>query len=76
MEIRDVEEVFALFVQWLYTQQIANAEDDFPAPELLIKLWLLAETLRVSELQNQVIDTIERRRAATGMVSMGMLRFI
>jgi hypothetical protein len=77
MELQDVEEeVFALFVQWLYTQQIATAEDDFPAAELLIKLWLLAEKLRVPELQNQVVDTIERRRAATGTVSTGMLRFI
>jgi hypothetical protein len=39
VELQDVEEeVFEVFVQWLYSQRLANTENEFPAAHVLIKL--------------------------------------
>lgn len=63
-------EVFGLFVQWLYTQDIMDPDSSttgetikkqMPSTTHLIELWLLAEYLQVPKLQNYVLKVIKER---------------
>jgi hypothetical protein len=66
--------VFGLFVEWLYTKDIAliECEDkalsekerynkDKPTAVQLVRLWLLAEYLQVPQLQNLAIDVMQQK---------------
>ncbi|TVY78457.1 hypothetical protein LSUE1_G006516 [Lachnellula suecica] len=55
--------VFGMFVNWLYTQSIAQTKDesDFHS---LVELWILADRLLIPTLQNDTLEAIDRRRVA------------
>jgi hypothetical protein len=77
MVLEDIEEqVFALFVNWIYTQEVVHEDGQSPGAKLLIKLWVLAQKLLVPELQNQMIEAIEKRRKADNIIHTGMLEYV
>lgn len=51
---------FEFFVQWLYTHTLAHEELDVPKPAYfkLIRLYILADSLQIEALKNDVIDEI------------------
>lgn len=49
---------FGLFVNWLYTSQLADVEGKSAPLEDLLDLWLFADKALVPSLQNQTIDAI------------------
>ncbi|KAH9212761.1 hypothetical protein DL95DRAFT_391069 [Leptodontidium sp. 2 PMI_412] len=59
-------EIFGIFVNWLYTQEIMSEDGEAPSVRSLVYLWLLADRILVSSLQNQAIDLIERTRQQKG----------
>lgn len=67
MDLYEVKpEIFGIFVNWLYTQEIMSGDGEAPSVRSLVYLWLLADRILVSSLQNQAIDLIERTRQQKG----------
>jgi hypothetical protein len=62
-------EVFGVFVQWLYTQQIIEPEESqrtLSQPRRLMSLWILADKVLVPRLQNETFRRIDCfRKGAT-----------
>ena len=62
---------FALFVRWLYTQDIEDAMAANDHKEIsayyaaLVRLWILAEKFMLSRLQNAVLEVLEKLRIST-----------
>jgi len=75
LDLEDTEpHVFGTFVNWLYSQNIENAEGEIPDDSTLVNLWLLADKCLVPKLQNQVIRNLDRRakeKAVKDMVAHG-----
>lgn len=51
-----------MFVNWLYTQQIALDGRQFPSLFSLLRLWVLADMVLVPKLQNEILRQVEMRR--------------
>ena len=73
MDLEDTEpHVFGTFVNWLYSQDIENAEGEVPDDATLVNLWLLADKCLVPKLQNQVMRALDKRardKASTSVVA-------
>lgn len=56
------ETAFELMVNWIYTQQLDDVEDNkaYWVLDDLVELWLLADKLRIHQLQNQTIEAIDK----------------
>lgn len=66
LDLEDTEpHVFGTFVNWLYSQDIENAEGEVPDDSTLVNLWLLADRLLVPKLQNHVIRALARNDKPT-----------
>jgi hypothetical protein len=59
-----------MFVNWLYTQDIADGERDLPESNNLIDLWILADRFIVPRLQNQAMELIIDNRTRVGSISV------
>ncbi|RDL36028.1 uncharacterized protein BP5553_06640 [Venustampulla echinocandica] len=55
--------LFAIFVNWIYTQKIVADDNYAPTLFSLIQLWILADRLLVPKLQNKILGQLEIRRA-------------
>ena len=59
IDLEDIDnEVFDIFVQWLYTSRLRKQDRKLPRGNLLIKLWVLADMLMVRKLQSNAICAI------------------
>jgi len=57
--LEDVEpEIFSIYVNWTYGQQIRNGDSGELEGDKLLKLWLLADRLPVPKLQNQAMNAL------------------
>jgi hypothetical protein len=60
-------DVFGLFVQWMYSAPhyevgLINGRGQPVYQHRLMKVWVLAKTLRIPRLQNSAVDALEARR--------------
>lgn len=73
LDLEDTEpHVFGTFVNWLYSQDIENAEGEVPDDSTLVNLWLLADKCLVPRLQNQVMRALDKRakdKASNGVAA-------
>lgn len=70
------EEVFGIFVQWLYTQTIQDSKAQLPSRELLFELWILADKILVPALQNQTIEALNELRITTSIIEISDIRHV
>ncbi|TVY45882.1 hypothetical protein LSUB1_G000478 [Lachnellula subtilissima] len=67
MDIVDVDpKVFALFLNWLYTQNVAQDQDNAQTLGTFINLWLLDDRFLIPKLQNETLVALDWRRMETG----------
>jgi hypothetical protein len=77
IDLDDVDtEVFGLFVQWLYTQDLRSVDKDYPMGDLLIKLWVLADRLIAPKCQNSTVCAIEARLRRDKFVRTDQVKYI
>ncbi len=67
LELEDADaDAFGIFVNWLYTPNIADNEGQLPSCEELMSLWLLADFVLVPRLQNKATEKLEEARRLRG----------
>jgi hypothetical protein len=77
MVLEDVEEeIFALFVNWLYSQKVEDAGEEIPDQDDLIRLWVLGQRLLVPKLQDQTIDALHKRSDEDWTAPTHMTKYI
>ena len=68
--------VFGTLLNWIFTQRLEDLNGELPKAKTLIRLWVLADKLLVPELQNLVIDAINKRVELNGYVQDNMCSYI
>lgn len=69
-------EVFELFLQWSYFQNLVIDGNELPSGHNLVRLWVFAKIYDAPVLQNQVIDRIELRRQMDKIVAGDHLNYV
>jgi hypothetical protein len=62
-------DVFGIFVNWLYTQTVVDANGELPTCSALLNLWMFADRVLSPKLQNQTIECLEKVRIKVGRLS-------
>ncbi|TVY19578.1 hypothetical protein LARI1_G003407 [Lachnellula arida] len=67
IDIVDVRpKAFGLFVNWLYTQNVVQDQDNAPPMINLVDLWLLGDRFLIPSLQNETLVALDQDRVGTG----------
>lgn len=77
----DTEDTIALFVQWIYSQQLEtqiDGDDDIliAFAQSLVRLWVLAVKLLVPGLQDASIKLLESTHRISKQVPISMVSFV
>ncbi|KAL2075228.1 hypothetical protein VTL71DRAFT_171 [Oculimacula yallundae] len=70
------DHVFGLFVNWLYTEKVANKHGKPPFQHRLMELWVLAKRLEMPGLSNAALDALEARRRQEGAFRTKSLAYV
>jgi len=75
--LADVDnDVFGLFVQWLYTQSLLNKNSQPAYQHRSMALWVLAKRLQMPALQNDCLDVLEERRRMEGTIQTKTFAYV
>lgn len=67
-DLATTEEVFSIFVRWMYTSTFSDTFGSSPDAGLLIQLWVFAHRIEVPECQNTCIEEVEKHRQHTNAI--------
>ncbi|TVY44556.1 hypothetical protein LOCC1_G003358 [Lachnellula occidentalis] len=76
IDIVDVSpRVFGLFINWLYTQNVVQDQDNAPTTGVLGDLWLLGDRFLIPRLQNETLVALEQRRSEKRKIMSSASRY-
>jgi hypothetical protein len=68
--------VIDIFVRWIYTQSVVDADGHVPAVNHLLDLWMYGDMVNIPKLQNEVLDSMEDRLSDLDILPAASIRAI